>query len=606
MCACLRLLLIFFSVFFCCGKEAFADFEHVTPRTLDSLERQLRKPMHDTLRIQTLNSLADHLKSIDVYRAMKYLEESLAICGRVNYPKGKGICLGLMATLYERMFDYRKALFYYLRSLRIFEEMGDIRLQAVNFNYIGSIYMWIEKYDLARKYYLESLKVNAQLGLRKTYGVSYNNLGVVAYKTGKVEEAVRYYKKTIELSNEFGSLGVRVPALLNLGMIYSDKGMYDTAESYYRQALAVIDNNRDSITAYSGLGNISVERKQFSKAEKYFSKGITLAQKTGIVYLLKDLYQSLSNMYEKMGDYRQALKYRNLHYIYKDSALNNSTSKKISDLQAAYEVEKKDKEIQLLDQQKQVAEVQGDNQRLIRNLAIVVAIAVLLIGLIVARNIVLRQKMRNRMLNEENIRMEKDNAQLQHENSEARYEVLKSKTNPHFLFNGFTMLSSLIIKDPRSAITYIEHFSELYRMILRSDQGRLVNLEEEMELVLHYIYVQQRWYREDLKVEVDVPESRMYKVPSFAVQMLVENAIKHNIVSAEHPLYISVTLQGSEIVVKNNLQLKSVHEPSTGMGQKNITERYRLIGTGMPHFVQQGNEYIASLPLLTISEEVAV
>lgn len=597
--------IIFLILSWCCaGFVARADYEHVTPERIDSLRNALKPHMHDTSRVNTLNSLSDHLKSQDMYEAMQYSKQAYDLADKIGYAKGKGISLGIMGTLYERMSDYRQALFCYLRSLKIFEDMGDKRLQSVTLNYIGSVYMWIGRNDLAEKYYMQTLQITINLGLKKTYGISYNNLGVIAYNTKQYKKAEMYYRKSIAEAEKYDLPWTCVPSLLNLAILHSDWGQHDSAEIYYMNALKYTDNYRDSITAFSGLGRVYGDKKQYALSEASFLRAEKMAMLTGINYVLRDMYRDMAAMYRSRKDYKKADQYNELYHNLKDSALNNSTTKKISDMQMTYEVEKKDKEIQLLEQKKQVAEMKENNQRLLRNMVIVVAAALVLLVFFITRNKILKQKMKNRELSEQNTLIEKDNMKLQNENTEAKYEILRSKTNPHFLFNGFTMLSSLIIKNPRLAIEYIEHFSELYRMILKSGDTHLVSMEEEIALVEHYIYIQQRWYRDDLKVHMETEPDDAYKLPSFSLQMLVENAIKHNVVSGDQPLYITITREEDSIVVKNNLQKKMVYERSTGLGQKNIKERYRLISGRQPEFMETKDAYIATLPLLLMNKEV--
>jgi two-component system LytT family sensor kinase len=229
------------------------------------------------------------------------------------------------------------------------------------------------------------------------------------------------------------------------------------------------------------------------------------------------------------------------------------------------------------------------------------------VSVVIGRNIVLKQRVKNKILSEKNSLMEKDNVKLLHENVEAKYEVLKSKTDPHFLFNNLTVLSSLIIKDQYIAIEYVEHFSELYRMILKTGEQKLVRLEEEMKLVEHYLYVQKVWYKELLQIRIDINEQYAdHLIPSFAIQMLVENVLKHNLIADDAPLWISIQVMDGDIVVKNNLQKKRTSIVSTFVGQKNITERYKLVSESVPAFIETETEYIARVPLLMLKGETVI
>jgi tetratricopeptide (TPR) repeat protein len=574
---------------------------------IDSLKQKLLTSLPDTSRIQVLNSLADKTQSIDAFIALDYAKEALQLSEKNNYRMGKGISLGIMGSIHERLFNYRESLFCYLQALRIFEEINNVWLQSVTLNYIGSIYMWIDKYDEAQKYYIQSMKLSIQAGRKGHSAIFYNNLGIIAYKTGRMNEAIAYYNKSIEAAKILDKKDLIGHSALNLGELYCDLKQPKLAETYLKQGLANSYNIRDSITAFSGLGKLYADNRQYKLAEAYFLKTELLGNRTGIETVLKDTYKSMADMYLERGNYQKAYIYKELYHTLQDSVLNNTVTRKMNDLQARYDVEKKDKEIQLLSQGRQIIEAQVHNQQLLRDFIIVFFVLIIVIGIIVTRNMILKQSVKNKVLNEKNILIENDNTKLLRENTEAKYEVLKSKTNPHFLFNSFTNLSSLIIKNQRSAIEYIEHFSELYRMILKSGDTKLVPLKEEMQLVNHYIYIQQMWHKEDLQIDIEDFNDKQYLVPSFAIQMLVENAVKHNVVSREQPLCISIYTEDETIVVKNNLQKKMTRDlPSTAIGQKNIIERYRLISDRQPEFIESATTYIAKLPLLPVYSEITI
>lgn len=120
-----------------------------------------------------------------------------------------------------------------------------------------------------------------------------------------------------------------------------------------------------------------------------------------------------------------------------------------------------------------------------------------------------------------------------------------------------------------------------------------------MELVSHYLYMQKMRFGQNLLLDIDIQAAdNRYLIPPFTIQLLIENAIKHNIISEENRLIIELKCANGEITITNNLQLRSAKEASTGIGQQNITDRYRLLGAPAPHFGIAGNKYIAKVPLL--------
>jgi len=190
------------------------------------------------------------------------------------------------------------------------------------------------------------------------------------------------------------------------------------------------------------------------------------------------------------------------------------------------------------------------------------------------------------------VRLEKDSI-------EAKYEILKTQINPHFLFNSLNSLTSIVDDNPR-AVDYIQDLSEFLRYILGSRDKDLVYLRDELKVLNHYYELQKSRFQENLRISLDIPEKyHLYTLPPLVLQMLVENCIKHNIISSEKPLKIEISASNESIVVKNILQRKG-DVVSTGHGLRNISERYRYFTSREGSIKETKNEYIVSMPLLIV------
>ncbi len=190
------------------------------------------------------------------------------------------------------------------------------------------------------------------------------------------------------------------------------------------------------------------------------------------------------------------------------------------------------------------------------------------------------------------VRLEKDNIQ-------AKYETLKTQINPHFLFNSLNSLTNLV-EDNETAVKYIGDLSDFFRYMLSSRDKELVLVREEINLLKKYIHLQESRFKNNLDIEVDVPESYYhYAIPPLVLQMLVENSIKHNIISRDKPLKVSVRTEGERLVVENNLQKKSGIS-STGQGLRNITDRYKLFTVCDVEIAETAAVFKVVIPLLTM------
>ncbi len=190
-----------------------------------------------------------------------------------------------------------------------------------------------------------------------------------------------------------------------------------------------------------------------------------------------------------------------------------------------------------------------------------------------------------------------DAEKLEKESIAAKYDSLRNQVNPHFLFNSLNALTNLVYDDQEKAVKFIMQLSDVYRYVLDTRDKEVVSIAEENAFLKAFLFLQQIRFGDKLRLDVDLQEARG-EIPPLALQMLVENAIKHNIVSEEYPLTIRVFQEGNRIVVENNLQRKAVvGDESPGVGLDNICRRYKFL-TDDPVEVIQRDKFIVKLPLL--------
>jgi len=208
-------------------------------------------------------------------------------------------------------------------------------------------------------------------------------------------------------------------------------------------------------------------------------------------------------------------------------------------------------------------------------------------------------KRRNRQLEEERNTLLIKATQQEKAQLLAQFETLKNQISPHFLFNSMNALASLIASNPPQAIAFTGHFSKVYRTMLEIGGETLISLREELEFVNSFVFLQQMRFAENLSVQITIPGERLNDcLPPFALQLLVENAIKHNIISDDKPLTISIYTEEDSLIVSNNLQRRGTAEPSTGIGLKNLMARYAYLTSQTPVFGEAGTDYIARVPLI--------
>ncbi len=191
-------------------------------------------------------------------------------------------------------------------------------------------------------------------------------------------------------------------------------------------------------------------------------------------------------------------------------------------------------------------------------------------------------------------------AQLQKETFQAQFEALKNQVDPHFLFNSLNVLGSLIHLDPDRAVQFLGQLSDVYRALLDTGAQPLVPLHSEMALVRAYASLMETRFGEALRVEWDVaPAWEQALVPPTAVQMLLENAIKHNGSTTRKPLRIKISTADGLLVVENNRQPRTDAVASTRLGLQNIQRRYHYLTDRPVEIVPTAASFVVRLPLLT-------
>lgn len=188
-------------------------------------------------------------------------------------------------------------------------------------------------------------------------------------------------------------------------------------------------------------------------------------------------------------------------------------------------------------------------------------------------------------------------AKLKQDRISAQFEALKSQINPHFLFNTLNTLIALIEENPSSAVRYVEQLSDFYRKILQYREQKLIPISDEISLVKSFSYLLNERYGDILVINIDVDNQNGFIVP-FSLQMLLENAVKHNVISNEKKLKINIVKKDKAITVSNNLQPKLHKEPSTGFGLQSILQHYEMM-TKEPVLIEKTkSRFSVTLPIL--------
>jgi len=191
--------------------------------------------------------------------------------------------------------------------------------------------------------------------------------------------------------------------------------------------------------------------------------------------------------------------------------------------------------------------------------------------------------------------------QMQKELLISKYESLKNQVNPHFLFNSFSVLTSLIQQDKDLATDFLAQLSKMYRYMLENKESQLVSLEKEIDFLNSYIFLLKTRHEDNIKIKIDINLNRSeFYIPTLSLQMLIENAIKHNKFSAQDPLRIEIYNEGTDyLVIRNRVNKKNVTESTTKVGLENIKKRYDYQSENKVVVAHDSEHFTVKLPRLS-------
>ena len=191
------------------------------------------------------------------------------------------------------------------------------------------------------------------------------------------------------------------------------------------------------------------------------------------------------------------------------------------------------------------------------------------------------------------------NEELKRENLLAKYEALKNQVNPHFLFNNLNTLSGMVEQKHELATDFIKKLSDIYRYVLEQNEKELVSINDELKFVEDYIFLSKMRFGKGLKFNSHITNNKNLQVIPLGLQMLVENAIKHNIISDDMPLKIEMGIEEGFVTVRNNIQKKkTINSGKEPLGLENLKKRYAYLSGSSVEVIESDSKFIVKLPII--------
>jgi serine phosphatase RsbU (regulator of sigma subunit)/predicted negative regulator of RcsB-dependent stress response len=333
--------------------------------TLDSLNQVYKKTALDSIRSLILYEIAREYRHAFPDTAFLVANKGLAIAQKANFQRGIAINLNILGIIELNKGDYLKALTYLFDGLKINEKIQNKKDISFNLNNIGEVYRLQNNYNEALKYYTKALLINEKIAFKQGVAINLNNIGEVYKEQGKYIEALVYFFKSLKICEKINDKARIALRLNNIGEIYAKQNKYTEALNAYLKAFKISEesNNKLYMTIeLDNIANIYLKTNDLKKSLEYANKSLEIAKEINAKKEINTSLKTITSIYTELADYANAFKYYQLFINYRDSLTNEEANKKIKEMQFNYEMNQKQKEIALLEKEKELQEQDAYNQ----------------------------------------------------------------------------------------------------------------------------------------------------------------------------------------------------------------------------------------------------
>ncbi len=552
---------------------------------------KLKDKNGELLCYQNLGSVSYNLAEFD--KAIEYYELSVELAHAMNDKLNTAKGYHNLAEVYSHLGDYETANSLMFKSIKIKEQINDKLSLAKGYSGIGELFLRQNEYRKALVYFEKSLKINLELNSASDIGSNYNNIATIYSALGRRDTAIAYYTKARVFYKQTGNNWGLSDLFINLGNEYTITKDYPKAEKYLLKAVALKTSIEDdeglAIVNYHLAHLYSMRAKEADEIEK---AGLLLkAEKAGIdsyqkaeriatIPVMRDASKVLFDVYKQQGRFNTALEYSILSNSLNDSLLNNAKIQALTFAEARWNVEKKQQEINNLEKTRKLnqeiiqrKEIETQQQKTI----IWFIIAVFVLSLISVTVYILFMR-------------KKRDAEYQRQLAAItalRMQNARNSMSPHFFFNLLASLSGLS-EQPELLKVKLESLSLLLRKVIENIDRTAVPLNEELDAVKAYISLYREKIPEPFTVEYRIEEGAALEslIPSMMIQIPVENAIKHGLMSIEGEKRLIISISNynecQHIEIKDNgigLNASKGLSTGTGTGLKVLLQTIHLLNS---------------------------
>ncbi len=543
-------------------------------KTIDSLKNALNNSKNDIDKVQLLNEVANQYKTSNPKQMLDYANKALVLSRKIKHTTAEGNAYLNIGNANIILGNYPQALENFSKAQLIFESQTDKNNEVKNglakaYGSIGIVFSEQSNYANALNYYLKSVKIYENLKEQAKVAKLYNNIGIVYKSQSSDFKALEYFVKAQKIQEKLKDVNIGI-TLTNIANCYLNQKNYDKAFEYYNQAkisfdlhpnpralgewynnlglfykatnnsskaienwnLAIktfqsIDDKFGISDTYIYLGQLNFEKGNNSEALLYANKSLNLSKEINVLEQIVLSEKLLSDIYSKKGDANQALEHYKLYSKANDSLINETNIRKSVEEEMTYEFEKREV-LQKKELEKRELLLQEQSKRNKMQLFFAVLLALLLsgIGFLIYNRTQLKKTLT-----------------LQKELAEYEQKALHLQMNPHFVFNCLGSISSFIVQNGTdTAVKYLAKFSKLMRLTLEYSKESLIPIDKEIEGLQNYLELEQLRFNQKFDFSIskasDIEDDTA--LPPLLLQPFVENAIIHGLIPKKEKGLIAI------------------------------------------------------------------
>lgn len=338
----------------CCMERAVLAQDR---RMVDSLRAVLKTPISDSARVDVYNQLIFEYRYSSPEEALRYSRDALALAQSIKYRRGEAEAYAQTGNIDRYQGRYLQGMEYYMRALAISEEIKDTHGIAHAYDLIGGVVRTQGNNERAEQYYLQALPMWQKLKDQKGIFSAYISLGVIQRSLGKGEKAMLYFEDALALAKSTGYKQGQAIALNCLGQGYQGRQNYAAAMDYFTRSLQIkkeIMDRRGQAITLTDMAQVHLALRSYGNALQQAHLAVSMAASIGVKDELRDAYQTLYAAYAAMGNSAMALRYHELYVALKDSLVNSENTRRLAGVEAAYQLQKKQTEVEALQREQEV------------------------------------------------------------------------------------------------------------------------------------------------------------------------------------------------------------------------------------------------------------